>query len=790
MQKLIGQGLACLLLAGCVATEPQSSSSQATSQGVSSVASEAGASSSAAPQVSSSAASSAPAIGNSRDGAAAYAEQCALCHGENGEGVPQFNSPSLIGCSVCNHPQKLADYIDAAMPPGGPEAAKRCEGNCAEDVAAFIVTEFNSTSTADCGTLDVSPSSFKRLSRLEYAHTLQALLQLPNVPDVSEIPDDPSVHNFKTIASVQNVQPGHLRGYMAVAQAETARLMQDTARRNAVLGCDLNNGSCLSEFIARFGKLAYRRPLTSNELNRLQQFASQYNASASEPFAIALQVLLSSPNFIYRVEVGDNPEGLSQLNDYELASRLAFALWGQGPDSDLLTKAERGELASASGIQTVAKAMLADPRAKRNMTHFIEQWLAINLLNAPVEKPANWYDGIFDDMRAETQQLLADYIWQGQDFRGVFTDNRAFITPDLARYYGLPAPNGDQAVLVPAGSPRADTGLLTHASNMFAKTDGDLIAIRGNWLRSTFLCEELKLPANIADVINGKFAGFTPMEILHARNTDTACERCHAQIDPIGIAFAPFSRAGLFESDVNLDEFPLAPGFPDSNDPTVQTIQDIARELANMPEVGACLADRLFLFTQNREPAKADHCAVAEASNQFASSGHDFTALLLAMVQHPSFATRVAPEPKAGEPEEPVVTNVALGASVATSSNENGNPGSRIVDGSLLGDSRWSAQYFPQQATLDLGASCLLVQAEFYPYMDRAYRYEILVSSDGNNYTQIVNRLNNNDGGNVISDLFAPVNARYVRVRITGVAGNITEWSSLRELRLFGSPVQ
>lgn len=789
MQKMFGQGLACLLLAGCVATEPESSSSQPSSQpaSISSLAA-----SSSAPVISSSsssAASSAPIAGNPRDGGSAYLKECALCHGDNGEGSTQFNSPPLIGCSVCNHPQKLAEYIAAAMPPGGPESAKRCEGACAEDVAAFIVIEFNGTpSTADCGTLESSPSSFKRLSRLEYAHTLQALLQLPNPPDVSEVPDDPSVHNFKTVASVQNVQPGHLRGYMAVAQAEAERLLQDSTRRAAVLGCDINNGNCLSEFIARFGKLAFRRPLTGSEQSRIQQFAAQYNSNATEPFSVALQVMLSSPNFIYRIEVGDNPEGLSQLNAYELASRLAFALWGQGPDGDLLAKAERGDLATASGIQTVAKAMLADPRAKRNMSHFIEQWLAINLLREPVDKPANWYDGIFDDMRAETQQLLAEYIWQGQDFRGVFTDSRAFITPDLARYYSLPAPTGGEPVPVPGGSPRADTGLLTHASNMFAKTDGDLIAIRGNWLRSTFLCEELKLPANIADVINGKFAGFTPTEILHARNTDTACERCHSQIDPIGVAFAPFGRDGLFDRDVNIFDYPVAPGFPDSNDPSVQTLQDIALALANMPEVGECLADRLFLFTQNREPARADHCAVADASHQFASSGHDFTALLLAMVQHPSFATRVAPEP-AAEPEEPVVTNVALNASVTTSNNEDGNPGSRIVDGSLSGDSRWSAHLFPQEATLDLGATYRLVQAEVYPYVDRPYRYEILASSNGVNYTQIVNRLNNNDGGNVISDLFAPVNARYVRIRVVGVAGDITEWSALRELRLFGSAV-
>ena len=53
----------------------------------------------------------------------------------------------------------------------------------------------------------------------------------------------------------------------------------------------------------------------------------------------ALQAILSSPSFIFRLE--QQPEGLARgetyaVNDGDLASRLSFFLWGVGPDGELL----------------------------------------------------------------------------------------------------------------------------------------------------------------------------------------------------------------------------------------------------------------------------------------------------------------------------------------------------------------------------------------------------------------------------------------------------------------------
>jgi len=71
------------------------------------------------------------------NGADLYEANCAVCHGDSGEGI---TGPSLINCSICDALQDLIDKIEADMPQGNPE---NCVTECAEDTAAFVFEIFN-----------------------------------------------------------------------------------------------------------------------------------------------------------------------------------------------------------------------------------------------------------------------------------------------------------------------------------------------------------------------------------------------------------------------------------------------------------------------------------------------------------------------------------------------------------------------------------------------------------------------------------------------------------------------
>ena len=70
--------------------------------------------------------------------------------------------------------------------------------------------------------------------------------------------------------------------------------------------------------------------------------------------------LLTSPNFIYRVELGEpNPaagsseeEAALRFSSMEMASRLSYFLWNSTPDDTLLAAAEAGELEQPEAPRT------------------------------------------------------------------------------------------------------------------------------------------------------------------------------------------------------------------------------------------------------------------------------------------------------------------------------------------------------------------------------------------------------------------------------------------------------
>ncbi|MGE5551175.1 MAG: discoidin domain-containing protein, partial [Bacteroidota bacterium] len=69
----------------------------------------------------------------------------------------------------------------------------------------------------------------------------------------------------------------------------------------------------------------------------------------------------------------------------------------------------------------------------------------------------------------------------------------------------------------------------------------------------------------------------------------------------------------------------------------------------------------------------------------------------------------------------------------------------------------------------------------------RAYKFKVEVSTNGTGYTQVVDRLNNTTGGAAIADTFAAVNARYVKLTVTGASGYTGTWVSILEFRVFGA---
>ena len=498
--------------------------------------------------------------------------------------------------------------------------------------------------TTDCSAaeVDTAPTVLRRLSLLEYQLTVQDLLALADPPSHEGLPPDTERLGFRTFAEYQTMSAENLRAYMDRASQLAADLLSDQQRKTQVIGCDTANEDCLADFVTRFGKLAYRRPLEENEVDEITSAAIQWANEGEDRFAFALEAMLSSAHFLYRVEVGDTPEGLSTLAPHELASRLSFALWGRGPSEQLLDDAAAGALDDSAGMAAVAADMLADDKTQVFFESFFRQWLGYLTLKPPSADE----EAVFADMQEETDRLMDEFAWGAGDFLGALTANHSYMSDELAQFYNLPTPNAEGRVEFEASDPRANSGVLSHAALLSAKTDGDLIAMRGNWLRRTFLCEEIHLPESLADTIGELLVGLDRIGIVEARNTRTECATCHQAIDPIGIGLAAFDRTGIFDPEEDIYVFGIDPALPGAPEPnTFETVGELSAQLAGMPAVPACLTERAYLYMNGREPESEESCSLATVEQGFVGSNHDFRGLLQGLVESPAFRLRRSPSP-------------------------------------------------------------------------------------------------------------------------------------------------
>jgi hypothetical protein len=491
--------------------------------------------------------------------------------------------------------------------------------------------------------MDTGAAVLRRLSNLEYQLTLQDLFQLTAPPALDGIPPDVDHEGFRTYAEIQTVSAAHLRAYIDRAHALADALMADATRRTRVLGCEPTASGCLRAFVGRFGKLAYRRPLETAELDAIVNRATADALDATDQFRFAIEVMLSSSSFLYRVEIGGGSNPLATLSPHELASRLSFSLWGRGPDTALLDQAAAGALATPEGLAAAATTMLGDPRAKTFYQAFFRQWLGFEGIVAPPNTPAGWSDALVPDMVRETQLVVDDFAWGKKDLFGILSASYTRPTAALSTFYGLPPAAADGVSQLPGVHPRAGSGVLTHPALLAAKRDGDLIAMRGNWLRHTFLCKTLTIDPTVAEMLGELLVGLTRVEIVQKRNMEGACKGCHAIIDPVGIGFVKFDHTGRFDASIDGAEYGVASALPDAvGNAPFSSLAELATKLQAMPQVSACLASKLFTYTEGREPLRADTCAVEAASKSFAAGGNDFSEMLKGLVTEPSFRLRRA----------------------------------------------------------------------------------------------------------------------------------------------------
>ena len=352
----------------------------------------------------------------------------------------------------------------------------------------------------------------------------------------------------------------------------------DPARRDVLIPCkpaatNAPDDACARQFLARSGRLLYRRPLTQTELESKVAVANEAAKSLKNFYAglgVGLTNMLVSPMFLFRQEsIESDPENPSRyrLDAFAKASRLSFMLWNAAPDNELLRAAESGELNTEKGLTRQVERLLRSPRLEFGVRAFFTDMLGFDQF-ATISKDAAIYPkfigAVVEQSQEQTLRTIVDQLLVRKgDYRDLFTTRSTFLTPTLGIIYGMPVdadmPVGTPDPWVPAEY--ADNGLhagiLTHASfvSLYSHPGRTSPTLRGKALRENFLCQRVPDPPGnvsftvVQDTTNPAYK--TARERLRAHASEAMCTGCHKITDPIGLALDTSDSAAGFRSSEN-----------------------------------------------------------------------------------------------------------------------------------------------------------------------------------------------------------------------------------------------
>lgn len=495
-------------------------------------------------------------------------------------------------------------------------------------------------------------SRFPRLSHAQYDNTIQDLLHLAGATPSSMLPPD----------TAGPLDQRSFNGYQLAAETLASTAMASS--RDQIVPCTPSGdgSACAREVIVSFGRRAFRRPLTEEEIGRFTALYAQRgdlteNGSFDAGIQLVIEAFLQSPSFLMLPETSTNASGnIVPLSSHEVATRLAYTLWNSMPDDALLDAADQGRLTTPDEIRAQAERMLDHPRARVMVARFNRQWLGIEGNHGDRWTDINRAEDLFPSfdpasipaLTDESLRFLEHVVFEENGtFASILTDGTAFVNRRTAAHYDLdPASYGDELVAVeldPTRRPGIFTRLGFLTSN--AMVDRTSPILRGAFLQKEILCAELGNPPPGAEMTELPQPGpgvITTRDRVSVQTSPTECAGCHRNvINPAGFAFENYDAVGAWRDLDNGEpvnaggEAPFGTEIVEYEGPA-----DFLEQLARSPAAHACYARHWVEFAYARSWTDQDRCVVQDLSPRLAEDGYTIRDLLVDLTLTESFRSR------------------------------------------------------------------------------------------------------------------------------------------------------
>jgi mono/diheme cytochrome c family protein len=407
---------------------------------------------------------------------------------------------------------------------------------------------------------------------------------------------------------------------------------------------------CERKILADFARRAFRRPVTPPEIApylRLVADARKQGDSLEEGICVALQAVLVSPHFLFRIERDPAAPAARAypIGQHELASRLSYFLWSSAPDDELLRTADRGLLRKPEVLAAQVRRMLQDPKSSALVENFAGQWLELRKLESV--KPDRERFTEFDEylrlsIRRETELFFEHLLREDRSLVEFLDADYSFLNERLARYYGIPGVEGPEFRRVDLkGTHRG--GLLTQASILTVSSYSTRTSpvLRGKWILENILNAPPPPPPPNVPVLDetkiGQSASLRQQLEVHRQNP--TCASCHNRLDPLGFALENFDAIGGWRTQDGKVPIDPSGSLPDGR--TFQGPDDLKRILtADRDAFARCLTEKLLTYALGRGLEASDRSVVKRIASRTAEQKYKFSTLVQEIVTSVPFQMR------------------------------------------------------------------------------------------------------------------------------------------------------
>jgi len=505
---------------------------------------------------------------------------------------------------------------------------------------------------------DPGPSPLFKLSTVQYRNTVKDLLAQSGIATVvdevkgflSSVPED-STPAFRGMDN--RISLDHLQGYFNVAVGVGDAVAGRPERLIAAAGMCATAATltptCVDQFLAGFGRRAFRRPLTAEEVTSFKQLNDGTRPPAEAVRAMII-TFLTSPRFLNHLEIEGTPimarEDYLQLSPFEIASRISYQFWQSMPDDELFKAASDGSLVTEAGFQKQVERIFRDPRTQDTTWQFWNEWFQLGKFpgfaaDRPAFKALAAGTGVTSsskhhpDMVQEARDLTELFTWKQKGTLAQLLTTNLSVTksPELAKLYGVAAWSGSGAYPTLPDGQRA--GLLQRGAILANPLEQTNPFVRGSHVRRLYLCDPLPLPDPNAlppgalDPPPVSTAETTRQRYQKKTDGNSLCNACHNGFNDIGYVLEAYDALGRFrttekvydeKNGMLLGELPIDTTAIAKIDLTdvrpVMGPADLNKRIVDSKKVETCLATNYVRYTFRREDTPGDACAIDDLAAQ------------------------------------------------------------------------------------------------------------------------------------------------------------------------------